>query len=376
MNSCRQKSSKFKVQSSKKNLGIDGGPTLPSSNFELRTSNFASRADAFSLVEMMVVIGIIGLLLAALLPAFSAVRNQARYTQASSQFRALDTGLVSFRAEAALGGALPPSSGDNPKPADRQKIANPQLESAASLIRVSGAHLLVHAMVGAEGLGTPGFKDLNRNGVWWDDTHRKRDEGIYAVGDDGKEQSPRYGGSGYVDDKMKERTQTLKDLASAGKIPNRPQWSTADQDEIAINESLFLDPWDRPILYYKANPVGLRMTGALNKPGIFWQEDNGIITGSKEGVVNDEGLDFGAGKEADAYHELFSAKSPEPTERIEDILTQSEDYAHSFVRFILDPSIKARPTPVQKDSYLLISAGPDARYGTADDVTNWTRKTE
>jgi len=51
-------------------------------------------------------------------------------------------------------------------------------------------------------------------------------------------------------------------------------------------------------------------------------------------------------------------------------------YDHSFLRFILDASVKARATPVQKDSYLLISAGPDARYGTDDDVLNWTRKTD
>jgi hypothetical protein len=52
------------------------------------------------------------------------------------------------------------------------------------------------------------------------------------------------------------------------------------------------------------------------------------------------------------------------------------NYANSFARFILDASVKARPTPVQKDTYLLISAGPDAIYGSDDDVINWTRKTD
>ena len=39
---------------------------------------------------------------------------------------------------------------------------------------VSGAHLLYQALVGADGLGTPGFKDIDRDGTWWDDTFRGR----------------------------------------------------------------------------------------------------------------------------------------------------------------------------------------------------------
>jgi type II secretory pathway pseudopilin PulG len=336
---------------------------------------------------MMVVVAIIALLLAALLPAFSAVRGQAKIAQASAQFKALDTGINAFRAEAALGGSLPPSASDNSD--QRQTIANPQNPpDTPPAVRVAGAHLLVHAMIGADGLGTPGFRDVNHDakGLWSDDIHRKLDpapgrSGIYALyqtGEQaGKEKFPRYGGAGYVDEKMKERVESLQNMLDEGKLLRPPS------PDIALKEGMFMDPWDHPILYYKANATSLRMTGAQGKPGIFWQEDNGVITGSDGDIQKDDGLDFGQGTEGSCnggkcYHNIAVAKVPDPpiqNYNPQTILTDTQ-YDHSFFRFILDASVKARATPVQKDTYLLISAGSDARYGTDDDVLNWTRKTD
>jgi len=373
------KSSEFKVQNS---MLHDRARLRCPQVFELRTSNFELPIRAFTLVEMMVVVAIIALLLAALLPAFGAVKRQAKIAQANAQFKALDTGINAFRAEAALGGALPPSVSDSGEL--RKQIADPRNVSPDTKVTVAGAHLLVHAMIGADGLGTPGFRDINRDpkGLWSDDTHKNLDNsnikqcGIYAIGDTGdtagKEKFPRYGGAGYVDEKMKERAKTLEELLNEGKVLNPPT-----TPEIAVKERMFMDPWDHPILYYKANPTALRMTAATDKPGIYRQEDNDIITGTQGGVTPEEdGLDFGQGKDGGHLHHIRIAKSLDPTEKIEDIKSLNDDYKYSFARFIIDASVKARPTPVQKDSYLLISAGPDARYGTDDDVLNWTRKTD
>ncbi len=334
------------------------------------------RRRAFSLVEMMVVVAIIALLLAALLPAFSAVRNQARYSQATAQFKALDAGIYAFRAEAALGGSLPPSSSDDRT--QRQTIADPKGDGSAK-IRVAGAHLLVHAMIGADGLGTPGFRDVTKppNGTWSDDTNSKEDVGIYALDPaTGKEKFPRYGGAGYVDENMKKSAESLRKLCEEGKLLH---WADCQSppNQIAGEELMFMDPWDHPILYYKASPTAIRMTGSTGKPGVYWQEDNGIITGTdSDAVPKDGGLDFGQGKEGGFLHHIAVAKSPEPTETVDDIRNLKDEYKYSFARFIIDGSVKARPAPVQKDSYLLISAGPDSHYGTDDDVTNWTRKTD
>lgn len=342
------------------------------------TDRTTASRGAFTLIEILVVVTIIGLLVAVLLPAFGTVRTKARYTQANAQFGALDTGLEMFRGEADIGGTYPPSASDNPT--DRQLIANPKGEKGDN-VRICGAQLLVHAMIGADFLGTPGFRDFDRDGQWWNDTYGKPEgsEGAYALSiaqdREGQEIHTRYGGAGYVDEKMRENAKSLRDLAEIGMIlnldPNSPL------KNIASDERVFLDPWGTPILYYKANPASLLMTAdaGAGKSGIYWQEDNGIITGTKEGPLTTEGFDFGRGKIRDRFHAISVNISPLVTEKPDDIL-ENPSYEDSFARFILDTAVPARPTPVRKDSYLLISAGPDARYGTEDDATNWTRKAD
>lgn len=321
----------------------------------------------FTLIEMMVVVAIIGLLLAALLPAFSTARNKAKNAQANAIFKALDTGIVSYQAESALGGTLPPSSSDNPK--NRQLIINPKSKNGGvSEIRIAGAHLLAMAMVGADGLGTAGFKDLNRDGRWWNDTH-DNPNGLYELDVTTLDTKyPRYGGAGYVDDKIRSNMKSLQEMEDAGIIQNLSEVS----QDIAKDEQMFLDPWGMPILYYKANRSSQRMIAA-DKPGIFRQEDNGIITGTKDGASDDPGIDFGAGKVDGSYHEIISAKTPEAVDKVDDII-QNTDFKQSLARFILDTSLRARPTPVNKSTYLLISAGPDSRYGTDDDIINWVKR--
>ena len=334
--------------------------------------------DGFTLIEIMVVIAIIGLLVAVLLPAFGTVRTRARVAQTKGLYSALDTGLVMFRGEERLAAGFASSASDNPT--DRQLIADPrgpQPTGDSAGIRVAGAHLLVHAMIGADGLGTPGFRDLDRDGLWWDDTYgdlgNPQSAGAYGLDADGNELRTRYGGAGFVDDKVKETAKSLRQL-DEGAIINLTTANTSG--DFALDELMFLDPWGAPILYYKANIASRRIVSDDEKAGIYRQEDNGIITGtvgSGKGSAFD-GLDFGAGK-VDGHYHAISGVPPLPTTAataVNDILTQT-DYDNSFVRYILDPTVKARPTPVHKQDYLLISAGPDARYGTDDDVTNWTR---
>ncbi len=43
----------------------------------------------------------------------------------------------------------------------------------------------------------------------------------------------------------------------------------------------------------------------------------------------------------------------------------------NFYEFITDPKVSSMPWPYNPDSYLLISAGYDGLYGTADDITNF-----
>ena len=102
---------------------------------------------------------------------------------------------------------------------------------------------------------------------------------------------------------------------------------------------------------------------------------NALITGSdSDGVTWSSGIDFGSGRVGEFYHRIAKTDSPDPRPVITP--ETEEDYEDTFALFILDRAVTARNTPVRKNSYLLISAGADAVYGSEDDVLNWTRSFE
>ncbi len=345
----------------------------------MKVNRKTTTRTAFTLIELMVVVAIIGILIGVLLPAFGVIRTNAKKAQVTAQFQAIDTGIAMY--QGALGNALPPSASDDPD--DHQMIFNPRRlqpdnnNGDQAEVRISGAHLLVHALMGADGLGPPGFKDFGnggRDGLWHNDTHDAITQpyGAYALNpSDGNTRHSRYGSNGFVDENMKESAKSLTDLANKGVIININQ---LNQAEIASDELLFVDSWDHPILYYRSSRGSNRMTADLqgDVPGIFRQEDNGIITGSVNSDPNRLGLDFGAGINGNVYHPIADAASPPPTS-LPNFCDAGSTFENTFACFIRNEKITVRPTPVNKDSYLLISAGKDGQYGTTDDLTNWTR---
>ena len=138
----------------------------------------------------------------------------------------------------------------------------------------------------------------------------------------------------------------------------------------------FTDPL--PILYLRAN-VGADGNPAQN--GVVKSPtDNPVVTLGITGIADPQydlnqivgytGADIGIGRikppgAADFKQGLAAAPDPNKT------LDATQQPFNAYPYFKNPQSTNTQPTARQKDGYILISAGRDRIYGTADDITNF-----
>jgi hypothetical protein len=105
-----------------------------------------------------------------------------------------------------------------------------------------------------------------------------------------------------------------------------------------------------PILYYRANLSSRTLTDSgFRDRFIYNADDNAALVGLR--MLTPDGS-------LGRPHKLYDGLSP-------------CEYFYSPEYKILDPKVTAVPWPHRPDSYILISAGVDGEYGTADDITNF-----
>jgi prepilin-type N-terminal cleavage/methylation domain-containing protein len=345
--------------------------------------------NAFTLIELLVVVAIIALLIGILIPSFKAVTRSAKTVSAVARINVLERGLESYRNEPALGGVYPPSQTDDQTNFTTVVSMENPLNipgQPATVDFVTGANLLAYGMVGADRLGTPGFRDLpsDADDFWFNNMSAvPEDLDLYDLNPStGEPIHPRFPGTGstFVDEPTAATIRSLNELDEDGLIAT----DVSDFDGTGAPDQLFFtDPWGYPILYYRANKAARSMVSEPTQGtvGVYDQRDNGFFTGSV--LLNRPGIDFGAGT-VDPDFGTFSAIGrtsnppiiPEYTPDNINKIVGAPEFANTLERFIYNRKITQRNEPVNRNTFLLISAGPDAIYGTTDDVVNWTRDEE
>ena len=271
-----------------------------------------------TVVELLIVVGIIAILVGLLVPALSAVKNMARETKQKAQFSTIELALATFKNDY---GDYPPS---NWTPAELTGDH-------------CGAQKLSEALLGWDLLG------FHPNSVW-------RSDGLDAGGGAGTYdplQTRDNDGDGVPDTLSERKGPYLElDTASAFKLSDLfPSGQLAPEtyvmcDVFSMKKVVLPDgsttKAGSPILYYRAN------TSRKLIRDIYNVLDNDALVAMKataDGKIHNLGL-------TDNQYEFFY------------------DY-------IQDPKIEARVWPYRPESYLLISAGIDGLYGTRDDITNF-----
>jgi len=283
----------------------------------------ALRANAFTLVELLVVIAVIALLVTIIMPSLNGAKVLARKARVTTLIKTISGGLEMFRNDQSLGDAYPPSYWDTDEGGNPYSGAG-QDSSKAHPTKVYGAQMLVWGLAGADLLGPPppGFESINSN---------NQIQNYYNL----TTGTPNTAREGPFIDTSKA---TIQNLTTSGSNQNIYVGST----EANPNIPAIIDDFGRPVLYYAATDANTGMNKyAYNDNLPFYK----TWTGNKktdDWIANTGTVTFGDGKSLTGFN-----------------------------GFIHNPAITSSAQPMNPKSYLLISAGPDGLFGTQDDITNF-----
>lgn len=348
------------------------------------------RYSAFSLVELLTVVFIISLLIGLLIPGINGARNAAKKATTAKTLSATQVGLEMFKGDNESDfrqtNGYPPSFSHPPIPGyefESYLGEFPFLEGASESNPpvVYGAHWLPAMLIGVDAQGY-----IKRSNVSKKDNLREQPWRWYTPDplNEGGEGSPIERQALYMD------PNTLK-TKPTNELPGRenrdlfPDWN--DEDPKGMQSlPVMIDSFGQPILYYVAQAHGKGTnfvadehlkdsdyTGGTQKEGMpyYFHQDNVGFTGSKK--QNQSGWVFG---NRDREHPIYDSgaeltavdlHNPENRETFAHYIIDRKIYKNSIER---DPVATTPLKPVNADSFLLITAGPDGYYGNSDDVTN------
>jgi len=289
----------------------------------------ACRSTAFTLVELLAVLGIIAILVALLIPALTMVRKMAKETQQKAQITTIELAIVAFKNDY---GDYPPSHGCS----FSGGVCNPDYTTYC------GAQTLAEALVGWDLMG------FHPKSAWRADGYDK-DGGRWTY-DPAKSRDDNSDG---IPDTLNERKGPYLELATASAFRLGDLFT--DTSSFKPYNFVICDVFGvksvtigkktvkagAPILYYRANTSSKTIDSSEPDP--------------RKRIYN----------YMDNFYFVRDVKEP-ADEGVNPLVSSS-----FFYEYIADKKVTTVKWPSRPDSYLLISAGADGLYGTRDDICNF-----
>ncbi len=342
----------------------------------------AVRASAFSLVELLTVIFIMGALIAILVPSLSAARNAAKKTVSQSAIKAIEVGLEMFKneneknfrrtngyppsfAHPKIGNIFDPNRGEFPF------LPGTELQKPV----VYGAHWLPAMLIGPDAQGY-----IRRSNV--PKALRQQPNEWYRA-------QPNNAPRALDRDQMYIDPEGINLVATNNLPGKRPSDPFFPDWTIMRDMPVIADAFDYPVLYYVANRNGktTNMVEDVRNPNnnysdgpqqtgvpYYFHEDNAGFTGTE---TFPEGWNF------QGEHPIHLAGDRQTGDELFLPDPNTGRIPNTFARWIIDRNVykdlslkddavrQAAPLrPVNQDTFILLSPGVDGKYGTNDDISN------
>ncbi len=275
------------------------------------------RAGGFTIVEMIAVIAIIAILVSLLIPALNIVRKTAGNVRQKSQFSSIELGLLTYRQDF---GDYPQSDYIvEPQPADGEWYC--------------GAQKLAEAMVGLDGFGCHRDSIFRSHGMNQPDGSGEQ---LYNSDTYGKRKGP------YLE------LETANAVKLYDLYANTGDWLAPDTFVLAdmfgmVRHRATQKKTGMPILYFRANT--LKVGHDVSNP----PNDN-------------------------IYNVFNSAALVYLSPPWDGSKAHSPYFESDFYKNTWNENFTSPRRPYRTESFILLSAGADGLYGTADDIYNFEKE--